>query len=189
MKTGKLIRELRIKKGITQEDLASCTKLTTRTIQRIENGDVDPRAYTLKMIANALDVDIRLFTEVDSEEKEEAIRENKRNWLVLLHLSGLFLLVFPTAIIWNKQKDKIEGITHHYRDIINFQLGNLVLLIIPGLISLLFAGKPYFIYMIIILSGVTSIMNSIKVLNSQPYKYFYLFKFRRKKKETQVSYK
>lgn len=48
METGKIIKDLRIKKGITQEELAGLTELSARTIQRIENGDVDPRAYTSK---------------------------------------------------------------------------------------------------------------------------------------------
>ncbi|MFZ2340634.1 MAG: helix-turn-helix transcriptional regulator [Bacteroidales bacterium] len=57
METGKLIKELRIKKGMTQEELADKTEVSARTIQRIENGEVDPRAYTLQMIAKALEVD------------------------------------------------------------------------------------------------------------------------------------
>ena len=45
METGKLIRELRIKKGMTQEELADKTEVSSRTtIQRIENGEVDPRS-------------------------------------------------------------------------------------------------------------------------------------------------
>lgn len=47
MKTGLVIKELRIKKGMTQEELAEKTELSARTIQRIENGEVDPRALYL----------------------------------------------------------------------------------------------------------------------------------------------
>lgn len=57
METGKPIKELRIKKGMTQEELADKTEVSARTIQRIENGDVDPRAYALQMIAKTLEVD------------------------------------------------------------------------------------------------------------------------------------
>jgi len=42
MKTGEKIRDLRIKKGMTQEELAEKTELSVRTIQRIESGEVDP---------------------------------------------------------------------------------------------------------------------------------------------------
>ncbi|WP_083464754.1 helix-turn-helix transcriptional regulator [Marinifilum fragile] len=48
METGKLIKELRVKKGLTQEDLAERTELSARTIQRIENGEVDPRLIHFK---------------------------------------------------------------------------------------------------------------------------------------------
>jgi transcriptional regulator with XRE-family HTH domain len=61
METGKRIRDLRLKKGMTQEELARQTELSTRTIQRIENGEVDPRAYTLQMIATALGVEYDIF--------------------------------------------------------------------------------------------------------------------------------
>jgi len=80
MKTGLLIRELRIKKGLTQEELAEKTELSARTIQRIENGEVDPRSYTLQMIAKALDVDFSLFVENESEEKEEFQKVGGNNW-------------------------------------------------------------------------------------------------------------
>ena len=61
MKTGQLIRELRLKKGITQEELAAKTDISVRTIQRIESGDVDPRAFTLQSIAAALEVDYEVL--------------------------------------------------------------------------------------------------------------------------------
>jgi transcriptional regulator with XRE-family HTH domain len=83
METGKLIKELRIKKGMTQEELAEKTELSARTIQRIENGEVDPRAYTLQMIAKALGVDYELFVESDSDKEKELEEEKNENWLVL----------------------------------------------------------------------------------------------------------
>ncbi len=189
MKTGQLIKELRIKKGLTQEELAGRTELTARTIQRIENGEVDPRSYTLQMIASALEVDISVLTEANSKEKEKMEMENERTWLGIIHLSGILLLIFPTIIIWNKQKDTIKGISDHFWDILNFQFSNLVLVIIPGLLSLIFAGKPYFIIMILLISGITSMMNAMKAFNGRPYKYFYFFKLKKApKKETKVSY-
>lgn len=53
-KTGQSIRNLRMKIGMTQEELAEKTHFSARTIQRIENdGDVEPRIYTLQTIAAA----------------------------------------------------------------------------------------------------------------------------------------
>jgi XRE family transcriptional regulator, regulator of sulfur utilization len=49
------IAAARKNKGLTQEELASLTKLTVRTIQRIESGESIPRSFTLRSIAAALD--------------------------------------------------------------------------------------------------------------------------------------
>jgi len=51
MKTGQLIREQRLMKRMTKETLAAKTNTSARTIQRIENGEVKARAYTLQHIA------------------------------------------------------------------------------------------------------------------------------------------
>ena len=40
---GKKIKELRLISGLTQEDVALKTGLTQRTIQRIENHEVEPQ--------------------------------------------------------------------------------------------------------------------------------------------------
>lgn len=122
MKTGKLIKELRIKKGMTQEELADKTEVSARTIQRIENGEVDPRAYTLQMVAKALDVDFSLFVEYESCESQEIQKVNDNNWFGLLHFSGLLPLIFPTIIIWNQKNDKTKDMSNHFRAVISFQL-------------------------------------------------------------------
>ena len=100
METGKLIKELRIKKGMTQEELAEKTEVTSRTIQRIENGEVDPRVYTLQMIAKALEVDYNLFVENEPDEEQEIKQANTNNWLGILHFSAFIPLIFPTVLIW-----------------------------------------------------------------------------------------
>ena len=181
METGKLIRELRIKKGLTQEELADMTEVSARTIQRIENGEVDPRSYTLQMISKALDVDISFFTEKNSKERIENRMESERTWLALIHLSGLFFLIFPSVLIWIKKKNEIEGITDHYRDIINYQLSIWLIFMMPGIIAFLFAGVPYPFFVAIIFNVMFTIPNSIRVLNGRPYKYFYAYKFQKTK--------
>jgi len=54
---GKRISKLRKAKGLTQRELAEQCKLSVRTIQRIENSIVTPRAYTVKVIFAALGYD------------------------------------------------------------------------------------------------------------------------------------
>src|SRR5262245_44055056 len=121
MTTGQLIKELRLKKGITQEDLAARTDISVRTIQRIENGEVDPRAYTLQSIAEALEVDFAVL--VNSEPVLEATdKKEDSKWLPLLHLSGLLLLIIPPILIWIWKRDEVKDIRRHAVDVINFQL-------------------------------------------------------------------
>ena len=59
----KLIKA-RSAKGFTQEELAEKCNVTARTIQRIESGQVQPRAHTIKAISNALDFDFFSSKEV-----------------------------------------------------------------------------------------------------------------------------
>jgi transcriptional regulator with XRE-family HTH domain len=54
---GKKIKEIRIKKGLSQEDLAESATINIRTIQRIENNKTIPREKTLKLIFNVLDIE------------------------------------------------------------------------------------------------------------------------------------
>jgi len=52
---GRKILELRKAKGLTQEELVSRCNLNIRTLQRIESGEVIPRANTMKLILTVLD--------------------------------------------------------------------------------------------------------------------------------------
>ena len=53
-----IIKELRIKKGMTQQQLADESGITLRTIQRIENGDVNPSLHSLKTLGKVLESDL-----------------------------------------------------------------------------------------------------------------------------------
>jgi transcriptional regulator with XRE-family HTH domain len=169
METGKLIRELRIKKGMTQEELADKTEVSARTIQRIENGDVDPRVYTLQMIAKALEVDYDLFVEKESDEDREIQRVNANNWLGLLHFSGIIPLIFPTVIIWHRMKDRIKGMSEHYRDVISFQL-QVWVGIIAGSWIWWKANQPIPLILVFVVNAIFSIFSTIKVVSGEPYK-------------------
>lgn len=53
---GKKLKELRTKKGLSQEELAESASINLRTIQRIENNESEPRGNTLNQICKVLDV-------------------------------------------------------------------------------------------------------------------------------------
>lgn len=180
METGKLIRELRIKKGLTQEELADMTEVSSRTIQRIENGEVDPRAYTLQMIAKALEVDYNLFVGNEPDEEHEIQQVNSNNWLGLLHISGIIPLIFPTVLIWNYKKDKIKGMSEQYRAVISFQL-KIWVAILAGLWIYWKANQPIPLIMVFFVNCLFSIINTIKVVSGESFKNFSFFKSASKK--------
>ncbi|MGQ2985424.1 helix-turn-helix domain-containing protein [Flavobacterium sp.] len=55
---GDKVRETRLAKGFTQSELSELTNISLRSIQRIENGQVNARTYTLKVLASHLDLDL-----------------------------------------------------------------------------------------------------------------------------------
>jgi len=169
MKTGQLIREIRLKKGMTQEELSAKTGISSRTIQRIELGKVEPRTYTLQTIADALEVKYEELINSDSDQATSLDQESKF-WLPMMHLSGLFILLIPPIIIWFLKKDKIENIREQGVDVINFQLSMLLILIPSGILAFLLITIPILVF-IGVFSTVIIIINTIRVTNGQPYKY------------------
>ena len=114
------IKELRNRKGFSQEELSEKAGLSLRTIQRIENGETEPRGDTLKRIAVAF--------EVSSDEiLDWAVQEDK-GFLASLNLSALSFILFPLLgilvplIIWISKKDKIKNVNNIAKDILNFQI-------------------------------------------------------------------
>jgi transcriptional regulator with XRE-family HTH domain len=51
-----LVKTGRAAKGYTQQELADRTGVTLRSIQRIESGEVVPRAYTLRLLEEQLGI-------------------------------------------------------------------------------------------------------------------------------------
>lgn len=51
-----MIREYRIMKKITQEELAELLNITPRQVQRIESGQSKPSLKTLKLIIKILEI-------------------------------------------------------------------------------------------------------------------------------------
>ena len=168
MEIGKLIKELRIKKGMTQEELADKTEVSSRTIQRIENGEVDPRAYTLQMIAKALEVDFNLFVENTQDENREVENLNNNNSLALLHLSGILPLFIPTFLIWNKKNNRTTDSTIHFRAVITLQLTILGITLV-GLWIYWKVNQPTPLFGGLLAGGLLSVTNAIKVFNGKPF--------------------
>ena len=179
MKIGQEIKKLRLDKGMTQEELAERTNLSVRTIQRIENGEVDPRAYTLQTIASALEIEFEVLNNIREDEYDPVIARQRDFWLPMLHLSGIFVFLIPPLIIWLLKKDSIEEIREQGVDVINFQLSMWIILIPCGIFSFLLITIPVII-VVGMYSLVIIIINTIRVANNQPYKYPTFFKILKK---------
>jgi transcriptional regulator with XRE-family HTH domain len=95
----------RKKKGLTQEELAERSKVTVRTIQRLESGDTVPRAFTLRAIAAALDTPFESLqagsgTSAGGKEAEKATSAAAHpgeavHFLQTLCLSSFSFLIIP----------------------------------------------------------------------------------------------
>jgi uncharacterized Tic20 family protein/DNA-binding Xre family transcriptional regulator len=128
---GFKVTELRQLKGFTQEQLAEMCAVSPRTIQRIETGEVDPRAYTLQCLSEALEFDFM---------KDNTGNENL--WLTVLHLSSIIPLLVLPLFIWSWKKNQSFKIDRQGRQVLNFQItmtllslaGGLVLMLMPMLL-------------------------------------------------------
>jgi uncharacterized Tic20 family protein/DNA-binding Xre family transcriptional regulator len=108
---GLKVAELRQQKGLTQERLAELCEVSPRTIQRIESGEVDPRAFTLHCLGEALEFD---FGEENTG--------NENLWLTILHLSSVFCILIVPLLLWSWKKNQSYKIDQHGRHVLNFQI-------------------------------------------------------------------
>ena len=87
MDLGDKIKAARSEKGITQKELAEKTGLTERTIQRIENHEVEPSVYSLNKISEILSFDF----------KTEKLRIMKRRNQIIYTI----MIVWTIALAFN----------------------------------------------------------------------------------------
>ena len=180
------VKDLRNRKGISQEVLAEESGLSLRTIQRIENNETVPRGDTLKRLAIALDTS-------PDEIVDWKIQEDQ-NYLTLMSLSALGFLFFPLLGIiipltmWIFKKDKLKNVSELGKSMLNFQISWTLLLflyyifIITGMIGGGFRGIlpnrnfgifTMFIPLVILYAYniIVTVYNTIRVYNRKSFKY------------------
>ena len=179
---GLKIAELRQQKGLTQEKLAEYCEVSTRTIQRIESGDVEPRAFTRNSLSNILAFDFG---------KENT--NNQSLWLALLHLSSAVCTVFIPLLLWSWKKDQSYKIDRQGRQVLNFQITialilfalTLLLIVVPsallmwqeldrdaGMIGNIFTLLPPLpIAFLAIFSLYQAVLNTVRALSEKPIHY------------------
>ena len=123
---GKLIAEKRQSMGLTQDQLAELCDVSTRTIQRLESGEVEPRSFTRNNLSNALEFDFG--AEPD---------ENELFWLTILHLSSCICMFFIPLIIWSWKKHSNSKIATQGQQVLNFQITMTLVLVSAGLLTVI----------------------------------------------------
>ena len=114
------IKIIRKRKGFSQEQLAELSGLSLRTIQRIENGETEPRGDSIKRLAEAFDT--------PAEELSDWTIKEDNGALMGLNPSGLICALFPilgiivTLIIWWNKRNTVNGARELGRDVLNFQI-------------------------------------------------------------------
>lgn len=114
------VKALRTRKGYSQEELAEKTGLSLRTIQRIENGETEPRGDSLQKLSAALDV-------LPEDIADWALQENN-GFLASLNLSALSFLLSPLLgilvplIIWISKKDRVRNVNKVAKSLLNFEI-------------------------------------------------------------------
>ena len=107
MELGERLKELRTSMNCSQKELSEQTGLTLRTIQRIENNEVKPSLYSLKVIGEALKTDLSEYVKKSDTKPYEfnltlKITDmnqflNDLKTLVKTHWKTIFLIVL---VIW-----------------------------------------------------------------------------------------
>lgn len=118
---GLKVSELRQLKNLTQEQLAEKCEVSTRTIQRIESGEVDPRAYTIQRLSEILGFDF-----------DEHNPASENLWLAILHLSSSICMLIVPLLLWSWKKDQSSRINTQGRLVLNFQITMTLLLFAAG---------------------------------------------------------
>jgi transcriptional regulator with XRE-family HTH domain len=111
MEFGERLKELRTSLNCSQKELSEKTGLTLRTIQRIENNKVNPSLHSLKVIGEALKMDLSEFAKQSETKPYEfnlTFKITDMNQfltdlkvLVKTHWKTIFLIVLVIWLITN----------------------------------------------------------------------------------------
>jgi len=163
---AKKIKELRTRKGFSQDELAETAQINLRTVQRIESGETEPRGDTLKRLANALNV--------TSDELIDWAEQEDNGFLVFLNLSALSFIAFPLLgiivplTLWFLKKDKIKNLNEMGKRLMNFQISWCILLFLLYALSIItflfFNIDVYRIQLALLIIALLYVINGIFII-------------------------
>ncbi|MCZ2258203.1 helix-turn-helix domain-containing protein [Sporosarcina sp. G11-34] len=140
------IKEARLNKSYTQQELAEKCNLTKSHISKIENGQAAPAVATLSKIAQALNAPLSWFLESNVQNKLSIVRTKERTVKVgnkelgymyeVLANRPHFSKVEPVIVTVLPEAGLVEPFTH---------LEDEFIYIISGSINLYYNGELYFL--------------------------------------------
>lgn len=159
---GLKVSELRQQKSLTQEQLAERCEVSPRTIQRIESGEVDPRAYTLHCLGEALEFD---FGEQNTG--------NENVWLAILHLSSIFCILIVPLLLWSWKKNQSCKIDQQGRQVLNFQI-TMTLSLFAAMFFMV-VGLPTLVLLSTEMEGFVILASTLAIISILPFLFIGIF--------------
>ena len=176
------LKEFRNAKGMTQQELATNSNISIRTIQRIEKGLSKGSSYSLKELAKILEIGNwkLLLDESNSLDVPEIDKIIKKFDVRLMNLSSLAIVVIPLSnfilplILYIRAKGKVD---EDAKKILSFQLlwsffTILLMLLMPFLLLIVFdLAKPEIIfilvasYLLLVAINIFFVLNTARRLN------------------------
>jgi DNA-binding XRE family transcriptional regulator len=90
---ARIVKESRLKKSLTQKELAELAGISLRSLQRIENGKVLPRAYTWRQLTAHIDL-------MTTAPAPEVIKPGTaRKWILTVSSLVVLVLAFSAFVI------------------------------------------------------------------------------------------
>lgn len=180
--TSKLANYRRIK-GLSQQQLADVSGVSARTIQRIESGKVEAHPATLKMLADALEVETEELT-VNEQLPESPEIKNGDKIKPVFHILALIGLFFPVfniilpGLFWFFKKDESPDYDLEGKSTVNFQI-TMSLLFIPCVLLMIFVFSIGFSLVLIIYfyTLVMCVINIFRSINKKDSSYPLAYRF------------
>lgn len=98
---AEIVKRERLKRKLTQKELAELSGITIRAVQRIENAVVMPRKYTLDALFEHIDLPLEFVKkqELSFGEKEVVVKPSRISKLILTFGSPVLLVIGCYAYI------------------------------------------------------------------------------------------
>lgn len=181
------LKTIREQKNLTQEELSEKSKISVRTIQRIESG-TEPKGHTLRALAQTLEVEESELKDQpqitnETDEIETGIEEKETpvnySYIKMINLSSLIFTLLPPLNIFvplmlmfvMKQKNSLA------RQIISVQMIWTVLAPVTFMLGIFFKfGKQFtlILMILIVLSNVFIILRNAAEIDRNKKLYFRL---------------